>query len=109
MAHIQKSTSIVFPRPRMDEEKRIALLPRDIEKDIENPHLLFFQKGYGRDYDVSDRAYRQTGARVVREDDSCSMDVFCQPKFYKEDLSYIKHGQVIFGWMHKDAEKNGSK
>lgn len=84
----------------MDEERRIALLPDDIARCIENPQFLYFERGYGRKYDISDSDYRGTGAHVVTAERAYSLDVICQPKFCEEDASELHTGQTVFGWLH---------
>jgi N5-(carboxyethyl)ornithine synthase len=91
---------IGFPRPRMVEERRIALLPEDITRVIENPDHLYFERGYGSEYDISDEEYERTGANIVNERKASSLEVMCQPKFCERDLRHVVNGQTIFGWLH---------
>jgi N5-(carboxyethyl)ornithine synthase len=96
---------IGFPRPLMEEEKRIALLPKDLVK-IESPNMLFFQKGYGKDMNISDEKYREAGANIVSQKTAYNLEVLCQPKFCEEDLKHLNcSDQIIFGWLH--LEENG--
>ena len=89
-----------FPKPKMREEKRIALIPADINRKICDPSLLHFQRGYGIDCGFSDDDYRRTGAHVVSESDAYGLDILCCPKFWYDDAELVKKGQTVFGWLH---------
>jgi len=100
---------IGFPKTKMSEERRIALLPEDINDHIKNPRLLYFERGYGRDFGIKDRDYRLTGAHIVDRKTAYSLEVLCQPKFCENDLSYLgMQVRTVFGWLHldKDLDKN---
>jgi len=90
---------IGFPKPKMKEEERIALLPDDI-KNIEHPEFLYFQKGYGLKYEFSDDDYKQTGSNIVDEREAYNLEIMCQAKFSYEDIPYLKENQIVFGWLH---------
>jgi N5-(carboxyethyl)ornithine synthase len=99
---------IGFPRSRMKEERRIALLPVDISRDIKNPEFLYFERGYGINFGISDKDYRLTGAHVVKAERAYSLEILCQPKFCEQDLANMgDRVKTIFGWLHldKDADK----
>jgi N5-(carboxyethyl)ornithine synthase len=91
-----------LPLPKMKEEDRIALLPDHIAV-IDNPDFLYFQKGYGRKFGVTDRDYKNAGANVVSGTAARSLDVLCQPKFCELDVPTVQGGQTIFGWLHLGA------
>ena len=55
---------IGFPKPKMDEEDRIALIPGDLNM-INYPNMLFFEKGYGIKHGVKDKEYSDKGANIV--------------------------------------------
>ena len=92
--------TVGFPKVKMKEEKRIALLPTDISR-IESPDFLFFARGYGEHYGFSDRDYRNTGAHIISDKNTYTKDIVCQPKFSDRDLAHLtQSGQIIFGWLH---------
>jgi len=97
---------IGFPKPRMDEEDRIALIPDDLRK-INDPTILFFEKGYGIKHGYKDKEYTDMGAHIVSSKKSYSLEVICQPKYSDKDLPFINSDQILFGWLHLiEGEKN---
>jgi len=96
--------TIGFPRPRMNEESRIALLPQDIAV-VDHPEFLFFEKSYGKKHGVEDDDYRKAGAHVVATERVYSLDVICQPKFSEKDAKSMEKARLVFGWVHIDSYK----
>jgi N5-(carboxyethyl)ornithine synthase len=90
---------IGFPKPRMKDERRIAMLPSDISR-VSNPALLFFEKGYGLEHEISDEEYLEKGSNIVSAKEAYSLDVVCQPKFCDGDLELLADNRMVFGWLH---------
>lgn len=90
---------IGFPRPKMEEERRIALLPPEISK-LAHPRALFFEAGYGEDCGYDDSDYLKIGANIISDQNVYTLEVICQPKYCAGDLPHLRRGQTIFGWVH---------
>ena len=61
-------------------ERRRALLPKDIEKNVKNPQQLFFEEGYGLSVGVSDDEYRAVGCNIVSREEALACDVITDVK-----------------------------
>ena len=88
-----------FVIPTYPGEKRVALLPEDID-NFENELLLEY--GFGHAMGISDEAYMQKGCEFAgREEIFASCDaVFCLKLIQEPDYKYLRHGQMIIGWTH---------
>lgn len=90
---------IGFIKPNYPNEKRVALMPKDI-KGFENEIIV--EKGFGDFMDIKDLDYVKSGckiynrAKVFKESDA----VFSLKLIQPSDYDYIKEGQIIIGWTH---------
>ncbi|MFC6463524.1 N(5)-(carboxyethyl)ornithine synthase [Marinilactibacillus sp. GCM10026970] len=97
--------TIGFVNSHKDDEKRIALLPKDI-RQLKNPEALFFEEGYGSDLNISDTEYSDLGCQVVSRKIALAQEIVCDPKI--GDAAFIKDltpGQTLFGWIHAVQNK----
>jgi N5-(carboxyethyl)ornithine synthase len=94
-------TSISFPIPRKENERRRALLPAEVAR-MRNPRCLYFEKGYGEVLGIKDREYQAAGAHVAEYRKLFDYEVVCCIKSPgPEERGYYSSGsQVVFGWMH---------
>ena len=82
-------------------EKRRALLPKDIEKNVKNPQQLFFEEGYGLSVGVSDEEYRAVGCNIVSREEALACDVIADVKLGDADyFDEIAPNKILFGWAH---------
>lgn len=97
--------SIGFPISHKENEKRIALLPKDL-KNIANKEMLFFETGYGKNNGFDDHDYTEAGCKIVSRDEALSKDVICDPKV--GDAEYLRDlkNQTVFGWIHAVQNKD---
>lgn len=94
-----------FVKSEKPYEKRIALLPQDIEK-IKHRDQLYFEKGYGDDFGIEDIIYERMGCHVVSKDEVLTKDIICDTKI--GDASYLDHledHKILVGWIHAGANK----
>ena len=94
--------NIGFIKSDKKNEKRIALLPKDIES-IKNKEHLFFEKGYGENLGIEDEEYINLGCKICDKQKLLSSDIqiLCDPKI--GDAGYLEklnEGKIIFGWIH---------
>lgn len=83
-----------------ENEKRRALVPKDIIA-IKNKKHLFFEAGYGNILGINDCEYIKAGANIVSKAEALRKDVICEPKIGDANyLSRITNGKTIFGWVH---------
>jgi N5-(carboxyethyl)ornithine synthase len=83
-----------------ENERRRALLPRDLEL-IKHKNSLFFEKGYGEVLGISDSDYVKMGVKIVSREEAFHKDVVCilkTPESSEEDL--FLEGQTFWGWVH---------
>lgn len=92
-----------FIKSDKKNEKRRALLPKDILENVKNKEYLYFEKGYGENLGIEDNEYEKLGCKICSKEDILSdkIDIVCDPKIgdakYLEDISEKK---TIFGWIH---------
>lgn len=92
--------SIGFVTSTKENEKRIALLPKHIDR-IKNKSNLYFEKGYGELLGHADEEYIAKGSNVVSSSEALAKDIICDPKIGDaEYLSDLKENQTIFGYIH---------
>lgn len=82
-------------------ERRRALLPKDIAKNVKNPQQLFFEKGYGESVGVSDEEYVAVGCSIVSREEALACDVIADVKLGDADyLDELASNKILFGWAH---------
>ena len=82
-------------------EKRRALLPDDIRKNVRNPHQLFFEEGYGLSVGINDDEYIAAGCNIVSRQEALNCDVIADVKLGDADyLDDITSNKILFGWAH---------
>lgn len=82
-------------------ERRRAIFPNDIKKNVKNPQQLFFEKGYGESVGVSDAEYIEAGCSIVSREEALACDVIADVKLGDADyLGEIAPNKILFGWAH---------
>lgn len=82
-------------------EKRRALLPQDIAKNIKYSSYLFVETGYGNTIDVLDEEYEALGCNIVTRENALMCDIICDVKLGDADyLDSIDDNKILFGWAH---------
>ena len=77
-------------------EKRRAVLPDDINRNVKHPGQLYFEKGYGEAIGISDDCYTALGCHIVSRDEALSCDVIVDVKLGDAyHLDSVKYGSVI--------------
>jgi alanine dehydrogenase len=83
------------------EERRVALVPRDIAVLAGDGHEVRVQSGAGSGTGFSDDEYRRAGASVVDADHAWNCELVVKLKELQEiDLRRTVAGQTIFGYHH---------
>lgn len=102
---MKKLLTIGFVRSEKVYEKRIAILPDDIEK-ITHKECLYFEKGYGKDFHIDDNVYISLGCHVVDKDEVLKQDIICDTKIGEATyLKQLRDQSTIFGWIHAAADE----
>lgn len=92
--------TIGFIISHKENEKRRALIPKDIEK-IKNKKFIFVESGYGDVLGYNDDDYKQMGVNIASRSEVLKKDVICDPKIGDaEYLGLLHRGQTIWGWIH---------
>lgn len=83
-----------------NNEKRRALLPKDLKK-IGNIGSICFEKGYGESLGIRDEEYAALGAAVVPRREALDCDVIVDVKLGDADyLSELAGPRILVGWAH---------
>ena len=92
--------TVGFIKSTKENEKRVAITFDDISK-IKNKNMLFFEKNYYQEFNISDEELIKTGVNVVDRDEILDKDIICDPKAGDgEYISSLKEGTIVFGWIH---------
>ncbi len=91
---------IGFVISHKNNEKRRALLPNDIKKNVKNHNRLYIENGYGKSIGIEDEEYMECGCNIVSREEALRCDVIVDVKL--GDAEYIKEieNKVLFGWAH---------
>lgn len=82
-------------------ERRRALLPNDIERQVRHKDKLYIETGYGTSVGISDELYSKAGCKIVSRQEAMSCDVICDVKLGDADyLDEIPDGKIMYGWAH---------
>ncbi len=92
--------TIGFVKSSKSGEKRIAILPKNLDM-IHNTEYLRFEKGYGEELGFSDSEYEAKGVKIVSKQEALNCDVITDVKLGDADyLDLIGNNRVLFGWAH---------
>lgn len=92
--------TVGFPLNCKKNEQRQALIFNDIAK-MKNKDKLYFEKGYGESFGISDKELQNIGVNIVSREEALEQDIICDPKAGDGDyIKELKDGQLIFGWIH---------
>ncbi len=85
-------------KPNFVNEKRVALLP----KDITSRNEIFIEKGFGEFLDIPDKEYEKKGCKVcTRQEIYNECEVVFNLKLTQEsDYKYLRDNQILIGWTH---------
>lgn len=98
--------TIGFPISHKENERRRAILPREVSKSNFSDRF-YFEKGYGKVLGISDLDYQEAGAHIVNRTEVLSQDIICDPKIGDGDyLTDLKPGTIIFGWVHATQNRD---
>lgn len=98
--------TIGFAKSDKPFEKRIALLPKDLN-NIKYKQHMYFESDYGKDYGIDDQEYVDMGAQVVPRPDILHCDIICDPKIGEATyLKDLKENTTLFGWIHTVEHKS---
>lgn len=88
-----------FLIPHYPGEKRVALLPQDIN-DFQNE--LYIESGFGQVMGISDDEYARKGCHIVSRKQIFELcdALFILKLIQPDDYPYLRKGQMIIGWTH---------
>lgn len=91
-----------FIIPHYHGEKRVALLPQDIDS-FENE--IYIEKGFAGLMGIEDAEYSQRGCTIASREDIFRLcdAVFCLKLVQPEDYPLLRKGQMIIGWTHPNG------
>ena len=83
-----------------ENEKRRALLPRDVQR-IKRRQYLHFEQGYATHLGIEDREYEALGCAVKPKHEVYQCDVVCNVKAPEQsEWLLFKAKQTLFSWLH---------
>ena len=91
--------TIGFPISHKENEKRRAIIPRDLAL-IKNCDYIYIEQGYGDVLGYSDADYQQYGVHISTREEVLKQDIICDPKIGDAEYLNTLHSQLIFGWVH---------
>jgi alanine dehydrogenase len=92
----------VIGRTRKENEHRVPIHPHHLDRiDADLRGHIYFERGYGQDFGVSDAQLAAQAAGVrSREELIAECDVILLIKPDARDLAELRVGQVLWGWPH---------
>lgn len=97
--------TIGFPISHKENEKRRAIVPKDIPS-IKSPSKIYIEQGFGSVLGIADSEYESMGCNIVTHDIVLQQDIICDPKVGDADYLDRLNGQTIFGWVHATQNRN---
>ena len=92
--------TVGFPLNCKENEHRQAMIIQDIAK-MGHKDKLYFERGYGESFAVSDKMLRNLGVHIVSRKEVLEQDIICDPKAGDADyIEKLHDGQIVFGWIH---------
>lgn len=92
--------TVGFIKSTKENEKRVAIAFEDIFK-IKNREMLFFEKNYYKNFNISDEELIRVGVNVVDREEVLNKDIICDPKAGDGDyIAELQEGTIVFGWIH---------
>ena len=94
---------IGIPKEIKNNEFRVAITPRGVEKLISHGHEVYVEKNAGINSNFSDNEYKNAGAKIL--DDNISIfnisDLILKVKEpIKKEYKLIKENQIVFTYFH---------
>ena len=88
-----------------ESEKRRAILPSDLAKNVRNLDCIYIEKNYGKVLGLSDEEYRRIGCHVVSRKEVMEQDILCDPKVGDAKYLGMITDKTVFGWIHAVQNK----
>lgn len=100
MARVQKKESSLFigiPKEISLQERRVPLVPQDVELLVNNGHDVVIETKAGEKANFSDQAYSEAGAKIAYSvDEVFKADIILKVEpLSHEELDLMKHGQTL--------------
>lgn len=96
---------MAFVRSDKPYEKRIAILPQDLQ-GVKHCDALYFEKGYGRDFQIQDEEYIRCGCHITTREHALEKDIICDTKIGEANyLHKLKKGTILTGWIHAGGNR----
>jgi alanine dehydrogenase len=93
----------VIGTSRKESEKRVAIHPRHLARISEEVRAhLFFEKGYGAPFGVTDRQIAELTGNDPADRKALlqELEAVIIPKPVKTDFEEMREGAVVWGWVH---------
>lgn len=102
---MNKCLTMAFLRSEKQFEKRIAILPEHMG-EIKHLENLYFESGYGKDFQIEDEEYQKLGCHIVSKEVALTKDILCDTKIGEASyLAEIDDHKTLVGWIHAGADK----
>lgn len=91
---------IGFLISKKNNEKRRALIPKDLDK-IANVDKLFFEQGYGESLGICDDEYIKKGVHILPREKVLECEIIVDVKLGDGDyINTLPQGKMLVGWAH---------
>jgi alanine dehydrogenase len=96
-------TIIGVPKEIKEEEYRVAIVPAGVEALVKANHTVIVQRGAGVGSGISDKEYKEAGAKIVpsAKDVYKNADIIVKVKEpLPEEYDLLKESQIVFTFFH---------
>lgn len=102
---MEPKVSMSFLRSEKPYEKRIAILPQDLQ-EVKYCDNVYIERGYGKDLGIEDAAYEAMGCHVVSKEEALTKEILCDPKIGEAGyVNSVDDHKTLVGWFHAGANK----
>lgn len=99
---------IVIPKETFEDERRVSLIPVDVEKLIKKGAEIEIQSGMGEGSGYDDEAYKKAGAKISRDRKKLLAEADIVLRLRKppeEEISLLKPGAIHISYLDPFNEK----
>lgn len=99
---------IGIPKEIKPFEYRIASVPSDVKRLVENGHRVLVESCAGLKSGFADEEYRASGADIVDKEEVYTRSdmIYKVKEFFPEEFKYFREGLVVFTYIHSNAHED---
>ena len=95
------------PKEIKDHEYRVGVVPGGVEELVHAGHRVLIEKGAGQGTGLSDREFKEAGARIVSRKELFRLSemILKVKEPQPSEISLLRKGQIVFGYFHFAASE----